>query len=196
MSLLSLLNWYLIYLQILKLNRYRSAAKEGAISQDQLEEVKLAFQQQQQAVKAAKAKLAGAQTALNPSHAEIAIATSRITEAQATGKASLATLGKEKEALIQQQIEINQQLDKDTSDLQQVNTDLQQTIITATTDGIISKVNLRNPGQTVRPGEEIAQIAPSNSKLTIKASVPAKEIGKLKKGQIAQMRVSACPYSD
>jgi HlyD family type I secretion membrane fusion protein len=179
-----------------KLNRYRSAAKQGAISHDQLEEVKLAFQQQQQAVSAAKAKLAGAQTALNPSNAEMAIATSRITEAEATGKTSLATLAKEKEALIQQQIEINKQLDKDTRDLQQVNTDLQQTKITATTDGIVSKLNLRNPGQTVRPGEEIAQIAPSNSKLTIKASVPAKEIGKLKKGQIAQMRVSACPYSD
>jgi HlyD family type I secretion membrane fusion protein len=179
-----------------KLNRYRSAAKQGAISRDQLEEVQLALQQQQQAVEAAKAKLAGAQTALNPSDAEIAIATSRIAEAQATGKASLATLAKEREALIQQQIEINQQSDKDARDLQQVNTDLQQTMITATTDGIISKLNLRNPGQTVRPGEEIAQIAPSNSELTIKASVPAKDIGKLKKGQTAQMRVSACPYSD
>jgi multidrug efflux pump subunit AcrA (membrane-fusion protein) len=179
-----------------KLNRYRSAAKQGAISHDQLEEVKLAFQQQQQAVSAAKAKLAGAQTAINPSNAEIAIATSRITEAEATGKSTVASLNKEKSALIQQQIELNKQLDKDAHDLQQVNTDLQQTIITATTDGIISKLNLRNPGQTVRPGEEIAQIAPNNSKLTIKASVPAKEIGKLKKGQIAQMRVSACPYSD
>jgi HlyD family type I secretion membrane fusion protein len=179
-----------------KLNRYRSAAKQGALSRDQLEEVELAFQQQQQAVSAAKAKLAGAQTAVNPSNAEIAIASSRITEAEATGKASLATLAKEKSALIQQQVEINQQSDKDARDLQQVNTDLQQTQIVATTDGIISKLNLRNPGQTVRPGEEIATIAPSDSKLTIKAAVPAKEIGKLKKGQIAQMRVSACPYSD
>ncbi len=179
-----------------KLNRYRSAAKQGAISRDQLEEVQLALQQQQQAVEAAKAKLAGAQTALNPSNAEIAIATSRIIEAEATGEVSLATLAKEREALIQQQIEIDKQLDKDARELQQVNTDLKQTIITATTDGIISKLNLRNPGQTVRPGEEIAQIAPSDSKLTIKASVPAKDIGKLEKGQTAQMRVSACPYSD
>lgn len=179
-----------------KLNRYRSAAKQGAISHDQLAEVQLSFQQQQQAVSAAKAKLAGAQTALNPSDAEVAIATSRIAEAQATGEASLATLNKETQALIQQQIEINQQLGKDARELKQVDTDLQQTVITATTNGIISKLNLRNPGQTVSPGEEIAQIAPSNTKLTIKASVPAKEIGKLKKGQIAQMRVSACPYSD
>jgi HlyD family type I secretion membrane fusion protein len=179
-----------------KLNRYQSAATEGAISQDQLAEVQLEVQQQQQTVAAAKAKFARAQTALNPSNAEVAIATSRIAEAQATGEASLATLNKEREALIQQKIEINQQLNKDARELQQVNTDLQQTVITATTDGIISKLNLRNPGQTVRPGEEIAQIAPSNTKLTIKASVPAKEIGKLKKGQVAQMRVSACPYSD
>ncbi|MGF1589902.1 MAG: HlyD family secretion protein [Pleurocapsa sp.] len=179
-----------------KLNRYRSAAKEGAISRDQLEEVELALQQQQQATAAAKAKLAGAQTALNPSNAEVAIAASRIAEAQATGKASLATLNKETQALIQQKIAINQQLGKDARELKQVNTDLQQTVITATTDGIISQLNLRNPGQTVRPGEQIAQIAPSNTNLIIKASVPAKEIGKLKKGKIAQMRVSACPYSD
>jgi HlyD family type I secretion membrane fusion protein len=179
-----------------KLKRYQSAATEGAISQDQLAEVQLEVQQQQQTVAAAKAKFARAQTALNPSDAEVAIATSRIAETQATGEASLATLNKERQALIQQKIGINQQLGKDTRELQQVNTDLQQTVITATTDGIISKLNLRNPGQTVRPGEEIAQIAPSNTKLTIKASVPAKEIGKLEKGQIAQMRVSACPYSD
>ncbi|MGL5076181.1 MAG: HlyD family secretion protein [Waterburya sp.] len=179
-----------------KLKRYQSAAKEGAISQDQLQEVQLAVQQQQQTVAAAQAKSTRAQTSLNPSDAEVAIATSRIAEAQATGEASLATLNKEKQALIQQKIEINQQLGKDARELKQVDTDLQQTVITATTNGIISKLNLRNPGQTVRPGEEIAQIAPSNTKLTIKASIPAKEIGKLKKGQIAQMRVSACPYSD
>lgn len=179
-----------------RFNRYQSAAKAGAISQNQLEEVQLTVQQQSQKLAAAQAKLTRTQATLHPSNAEIAIATSRIAEAKSTGKASLATLAKEKQALIQKQIELNQQLGKSTRELQQVNTDLRQATISATTDGIISKLNLRNPGQTVRPGEEIAQIAPSNTKLTIKALVPAKEIGKLKKGQTAQMRVSACPYSD
>ena len=179
-----------------KQKRYQSASQEGAISQDQLQEVQLAVQQQQQTVKAAKAKLTSSQTGLNPSNAEVASATSQIAEARATGAASLATLNKEKQALIQQRIEINQQLDKDLKELQQTDADLKQTIVTATTDGIISQLNLRNPGQTVRPGEEIAQIAPSNTKLVLKASVPAKSIGKLEKGQTAQMRVSACPYTD
>ena len=179
-----------------KQKRYQSAAKEGAISQDQLQEVQLAAQQQQQTVAAAQAKLTSTQTALNPSDAEVASATSQIAEARATGKASLSNLNKEKQALIQQRIELNQQLNEDTEQLQQTDGDLSQTIVTATADGIISQLSLRNPGQTVRPGEEIAQIAPSNTKLVLQASVPAKSIGKLEKGQTAKMRVSACPYSD
>ncbi len=179
-----------------KQKRYQSASQEGAISQDQLQEVQLAAQQQQQTVKAAKAKLTSSQTALDPSYAQVASATSQIAEARATGAASLATLNKEQQALIQQRIEINQQLDKDTKELQQTEVDLKQTIVSAPADGIISQLNLRNPGQTVRPGEEIAKIAPSNAKLVLQASIPAKSIGKLEQGQTAQMRVSACPYTD
>ena len=179
-----------------KQKRYQSAAKQGAISQDQLQEVQLAAQQQQQIVTAAKAKLTSSQTALDPSYARVASATSQIAEAQATGAASLATLNKEKQALIQQKIELRQQSDKDTKELQQTNNDLKQTIITAPTDGTISQLNLRNSGQTVRPGEEIAKIAPSNAKLVAIAYIPAKSIGKLEEGQTAQMRVSACPYTD
>ena len=179
-----------------KLNRYQSAAQEGAISQDQLQEVQLTLQQQQQTVEATQAKLTSAQTTLNPSDAEVKSATSGIAEVRSTGLASLATLNQEKQALIQRRIETNQQIDRDTKELQQTNAELQQTIVTATSNGIISQLNLRNPGQIVRPGEQIAQIAPTNSEIVIKAAIPAKSIGKLEKGQTAQMRVSACPYSD
>ncbi|MGH7997861.1 MAG: HlyD family efflux transporter periplasmic adaptor subunit, partial [Brasilonema sp.] len=37
--------------------------------------------------------------------------------------------------------------------------------------GTILKLELRNPGQVVRPGQAIAQIAPSNAPLIIKARV-------------------------
>lgn len=161
-----------------------------------MQEVQLAAQQQQQAVKAAKAELTSSQTALDPSYAQVASATSQIAEARATGAASLATLNKEQQALIQQKIETNQQLDKDTKELQQTEVDLKQTVVSAPTDGIVSQLNLRNRGQTVRPGEEIAQIAPSNAELVLQASIPAKSVGKLEEGQTAQMRVSACPYTD
>jgi multidrug resistance efflux pump len=78
-----------------KHNRYQSVAKEGALSKNQLEEAQLAVDQQssaveaqkaviegqkqtierlQQAIVAALARQRGAMAALNPSNAEVAIA--------------------------------------------------------------------------------------------------------------------------
>ncbi|AUB44990.1 Multidrug efflux pump subunit AcrA (plasmid) [Nostoc flagelliforme CCNUN1] len=179
-----------------KRNRYETVAKAGALSQDQFEEAQLAVRQQEQALLAARAKLQNVQTALNPSNAQVAIAYNRIAQEKATAKASIATLDKERLALIQQRIEIQKQLERDTRELQQVNIDLSQTVITATADGIISKLNLRNSGQTVPAGEEIAQIVPTNAPLEVKAAVALQDKNKLKQGQAVQMRVSACPYPD
>lgn len=179
-----------------KRNRYEGVAKQGALSQDQFEEAQLNVRQQEQAVEASKAKLRHVQAALNPSDAEVAIALERIAQEKATGKANIATLSKERDALIGQRIEIQKQLERDTRELQQVNIDLSQTVITATADGIISKLNLRNPGQTVPAGEQIAQIVPSNAALNVKAAVALQDKNKLKQGQAVQMRVSACPYPD
>ncbi len=200
-----------------KRDRYRPIAELGALSQDQLEEAELDVQRQeeavasqkatveaqqqtierlQQGVKAAVARFKRVQSSLNPSYAEVAIARSRIAQERASGQVSLATLNKEREALLQQRIEINKQLERDIRELQQVEIDLGKTTITATANGIISQLSLRNPGQTVRPGEEIAQIVPSNAPLEVKAAVSPGDIGKIEKGQKVQMRVSACPYPD
>jgi multidrug efflux pump subunit AcrA (membrane-fusion protein) len=200
-----------------KQHRYQSAAKQGALSQDQLEETQLIAQQQeqavavqtaavevqkqtierlQQAVTAAIARRQRAIAALNPSNSEVAIATERIAQEKASGESSKATLEKEWQALVKQRIETEKQLERDTSDLKQIELDLKQTTITATSDGIVSQLNLRNPGQTVRAGEEVVQIVPSNVHHVIKAAVGSEDKNKLKIGQKVQMRVSACPYPD
>ncbi|WP_016877903.1 HlyD family secretion protein [Chlorogloeopsis fritschii] len=179
-----------------KRNRYEGVAKVGALSQDQFEEAQLAVRQHSSALEAAKAKLQRVRAALNPSHAEVAIASERLAQEKAAGQAAIATLDKERLALIGQRIEIQKQLERDTHEFQQVNIDLSQTVITATADGIISKLNLRNPGQTVAAGGEIAQIVPSNAPVEVKAMVGLQDRNKLKQGQNVQMRVSACPYPD
>ncbi len=198
-------------------NRYQQIAASGALSQNQLEEAQLTVQQRQQdvvaqqaaierqqreiarrrqAIAAARARLRNVQAALNPSNAEVAIATENIAQEQATGKATLASLKREKEALIQQDLEVQNQLKRYTSELQQLEKDLQQTTIKAPADGVLFKLKLKNPGQIVLPGEEIAHIAPSDTSLSIQALVPAQEISNLEIGQTAQAKISACPYPD
>ena len=200
-----------------KHNRYQTVANEGALPLDQLEEAKLNVQQQQEAISAQQAQVAMHQETIEqrketvlaalarlkrtkaylyPSRAEVAIAQATIDQEQARGQATLATLTREREALIQQRIETNKQLGRDTHELEQVETDLSQTNIKATVDGIISQLSLRNTGQTVRPAEQVAQIVPSNAPLEVKAKVSPKDIGKLEITQQVQMRVSACPYPD
>jgi multidrug efflux pump subunit AcrA (membrane-fusion protein) len=156
----------------------------------------LATKQQEQAVYAAEAKKQRAKAALNPSHAEVEIATERIAQEKAAGESNKAALDKELQGIIKQRIEVEKQLERDRRELKQVEIELNHTTITATADGIISQINLRNPGQTVRPGEEVLQIVPSYAKQIVKAVVASEDKSKLKIGQQVQMRVSACPYPD
>ncbi|MBD2169147.1 HlyD family efflux transporter periplasmic adaptor subunit [Calothrix membranacea FACHB-236] len=200
-----------------KRDRYQKVVQAGALSLNQLEEIQLEVAQQQQAVEvrrasieaqqqviaqqkqavaAVRARLQRAQAVLNPSDAEVAIAKESIAQESAAGQATLATLNREWEALFQQRIQMRNQLQQYTRELQQAESDLSQTKITVTEDGIVSQLNLRNPGQSVRMGEEIAQIVPSNAPLVIKAAVAPEDVSKLEIGQQVQMQVSACPYPD
>ena len=200
-----------------KRDRYAIIADSGALSKSQLEEIQLDVQQKeqeiiakqatiqqqyqeitrrQQAIVAAQARLNNSQIALNPSNAEVVIAQEKIEQEKAIGQATLSNLKREQGALIQQQIEIQQQQARDRQELQQLKKDLERTAIRATAEGIIFQLNLRNSGQTVTLGEKIAQIAPTDSSLIINALVPAQEIDQVKIDQKVQMKVSACPYPD
>ncbi|MBN3898644.1 MAG: HlyD family efflux transporter periplasmic adaptor subunit [Nostoc sp. NOS(2021)] len=200
-----------------KENRYQGVAAVGALSKDQFEEAQLLVKQQQQSVEgqrgaveaqkqtierlqqalsATVARRERAQIALNPSNAEVAIATERIAQEKAAGESNKATLEKDRQALVKQKIELEKQLELDTSELKQIEIDLSQTTITATADGIISQLNLRNSGQTLRASEEVVQIVPSDVAQVLKAAVASEDKNKLKIGQKVQMRVSACPYPD
>jgi len=151
-------------------------------------------------------KLERAKAAQNPSAAAVEVATERIAQERARGEASLATLSKERKELLQRRITTQSQLNKSQKELQQLGIDLYKSVIRAPVDGTILKLDLRNPGQTVRPGEFIAQIAPSDAPLVVKARIAAQDISKVKtckaekiknceEGKV-QLRFSAYPYPD
>lgn len=200
-----------------KKERYEEIAASGAISQNLLGEVTLDVEQREQdlvvrqaaidrqkqeiarrnqAIAAAQARLDNVSVAVNPSNAEVEIAAENIAQEQATGKANIANLKQEQEALVQQRIEIQKQLERDRKELEQLEQDSEQTKISASTDGVLFQLKIRNPGQTVFSGQEIARIAPSNTALSVEALIPAQEIGKVKPGQETQTKISACPYPD
>ena len=196
--------------------RYQKVG-ESALGKNLLEEAQSAVEQQQEsvaertallqsqqqilirqskAIESAKAKLQAALATLNPSDGVVTMAKEKIAEEKATGEATLARLNQEQNSLLQRQSELEKQLGSDRQELLQVQREITKTVVNAPVSGVILKLNLRNLNQTVRLGEEIAQISPIDTPLVVKARVATQDISKVKIGQKTQMRVSAYPYPD
>ena len=184
-------------------NRYQALVTKGAISQNEFDKKLLAVKQNKSAVVAVKkainiaiARKKSAEATINPSNATVDIAVSRIAQEKFKGEGTIATLRKEKQALIQRRVEMLNQIRQAQKELQQVDTQLQKNLIRATSDGIILKLDLRNPGQVLRPGDAIAQFIPQNADAVIKAMIPTSEVTKVTVDQNVQLRFEACPYPD
>lgn len=181
-----------------EMQHYQQLANTGAVAE-------LQVQEKVQALKAAQARLERAKAALHPSDASITIAAAQIQQNRAQGESTLASFTQERAKLIQQQLDLQNQLDRDQKQLQQLQHDAAQSMATAPIQGKILKLALRNLGQVVQAGDTVAQIVPTQTPLLIKARVPTREIAQVQvcrttpteciAGQV-QMRISAYPYPD
>ena len=182
-----------------ELKRYQQLAATGAVSQLQISEKEQAYQ-------AARARVKRSQALINPERAAIAMAEAQIAQEQFRGQSAIAALNQEKESLIDGRIEIQNQLNRDRVELRQVERELNKTQIKAPVSGRILQLQLRNPGQVVRLGDTIAQIAPLDAPLMVKARVAARDISNVDlcdRDEVVQcdlgrvkMRFSAYPYPD
>jgi HlyD family type I secretion membrane fusion protein len=172
-----------------ELARYRKLVNTGAISRLQISEKEANLEQ-------AQARVKQVQATLNPSSAKVTMAAQDLDREQAEGEAKIAALDREKESLVEKKITIHKQLDRELKELQQTAIDLEKGILRSPIAGIIQQLNLRNQNQIVNSGDIIARVAPTQTPLVVKASVISGEINKLEKGQIVELRVFACPYTD
>lgn len=62
--------------------------------------------------------------------------------------------------------------------------------------GVVFKVEVRNPLQTVSAGQPLASVAPSEAEVMVKAAVRGEDIDNVQPGQSAELRLQGCPYPD
>jgi HlyD family type I secretion membrane fusion protein len=182
-----------------ELERFRSLASAGAISE-------LEVLQKEEAYKAAQARLIRAQSLLNPTTSTLTVAEEQIRQSESRGQARMAELKQQYQGLIQRQLTLRDQLNRDQKSYEQIQQDLRHTTIVAPLSGRILRLNLRNIAQVVQRGDTIVQIEPGQVPLQIKAKVPVSEIAKVKacptpapadcQSSQVQMRLSAYPYPD
>ncbi|MCU0536689.1 MAG: response regulator [Hydrococcus sp. Prado102] len=73
---------------------------------------------------------------------------------------------------------------------------LKQRFFRAPVDGIVSRLDIKNAGETVQPGKTIAEIAPRNAPLVLSAVLPDREAGLVKKGMPVKVKFDAYPYQN
>ncbi len=105
-------------------------------------------------------------------------------------------LGRSRRVLLVKRSTIQQQLIQAKKQLNQVESQLKNSVIRAPADGTILKLEVQNTGQTVQAGSAIAQIVPSDVPLVVKAKVTSQDIARIQIGQPVQIRISALPFPD
>lgn len=170
-------------------DRHRPLLEAGAIARS-------VFQEKETAVSTARARLERSQAAVDPSAASVVVAEQQVAQQSARGQSTIASLQKEREALIQRQSEVQAILTREQQELQKLEADMLNTVIRSSSDGVIFKLNLANINQVVRTGDSIAQISPQGAALVVRATVANQDIDKVAVGQSVRMRVDACPYPD
>ncbi|GJD16252.1 Secretion protein HlyD [Rivularia sp. IAM M-261] len=210
-------------------NRYQENPEiRNALSRNLLEEAQLAVEQhkqalekqlsdieghkqtierQQKAVEVAKARYKRALAAVNPGSAVVIMAKEKIAQEQASSKANTAKLLQDRENLLYKRVEAQNQFKNAQKELKQLEKEIQKNLITSPEAGTILKLELRNSGQFLRPGDVVAQIAPNNNtSLIVKARVAvsnrskvkvceAKNVADCKQGKV-QMQISTYSYTD
>jgi hemolysin D len=73
---------------------------------------------------------------------------------------------------------------------------LQQREIRSPIDGILFQLPIEKPGSVVQTGQLVAQIAPKNVPLVLRANMPSQESGFLEVGMPVQIKFDAYPYQD
>ncbi len=73
---------------------------------------------------------------------------------------------------------------------------MQQRIVRSPIDGVIFELPIQKPGSVVEPGQMIAQIAPNNTPLILKAQMPSQQSGFLKVGMPVKIKFDAYPFQD
>ncbi len=79
--------------------------------------------------------------------------------------------------------------------LAQIEEQLQRTVITAPVEGIIYKIPNTTVDSSIAAGQEIISIVPSNENLIVTANILPEQIGLIKEGQKATIKIASFDYT-
>jgi HlyD family secretion protein len=194
--------------------RYRQLFEQGAIPQIQLVEVEKTAEDSQRLYSQAQSDVTQAQLHLkeeisryqgtmNQVVADIKQGKLRLQEQQSSYQ-SVVQAGKLAVLRSQEQLKdmetqiktLESEMGQIKSQIESLQIQIKQRVVRSPIDGIIFEMPIRQPGPVVEPGQIVAEIAPKNSKLILKAQLPSQNSGFLEVGMPVKIKFDAYPYQD
>ncbi|WP_353931907.1 HlyD family efflux transporter periplasmic adaptor subunit [Okeanomitos corallinicola TIOX110] len=197
-----------------QVKRFSNLLKDGAVSATQIDELikqeqesKRVYEKTKSDIEQTKFRLTEEQsryqTTVNQLQADIEQAKLQLQEAensyQSSVQAGKLAILKTQEQLkdIETQITtLQSQIAQTKSQITSINIQLQQRIVRSPINGIIFELPITKPGAVIQSGQRIAQIAPKNANLILKAQMPSQDSGFLKLGMPVKVKFDAYPFQE
>jgi HlyD family secretion protein len=197
-----------------KVPRYQQAYEDGVMSQDRFKDVQQSAKEEYERLVQARSDISMAQEKLkeqqstyqktiHQANSEIQQAELRLQEEQRSYQSlihtgQLAQL-KASEQLKELQTQINSlqsEIAQTGSQITSLKIQLQQRVVRSPINGVIFELPITKPGAVVQPGQRVAQIAPKNAGLVLKATMPNQQSGFLKVGMPVKVKFDAYPFQE
>ncbi|MDB9466368.1 HlyD family efflux transporter periplasmic adaptor subunit [Dolichospermum circinale] len=194
--------------------RYRLLLKEGIIPQTKLVELEKIAEESQRLQEEAKFNIQTArlrlkeqessyQSLMNQFKSDIEQAKLRLQQEESSYKSAMQggelALLKSQEQFkdLQNQItSLQSEIMQTEGQIISLNLQLKQRIIRSPIDGTIFELPIKKPGSVVQPGQMIAQIAPKNADLILKAHMASQHSGFVKVGMPVKIKFDAYPFQE
>ncbi len=197
-----------------EIERYRQALKQGIISEVRVVEQEDLIAERQQAYDRARSELQQAELRLaeqQNSYAQVVRqAKSDIEKAQLQleeqEKSYQTLIHTGRLAILRSQEQLNNmeteiatltaEIAQSESKITSTQYQLKQRILKAPVQGIVFDLAIQKAGEVVQPGEAMAEIAPEDSSLVVRAQMATAESGSLTKGMPVKLKFDAYPFQD
>ncbi|MEH1970148.1 HlyD family efflux transporter periplasmic adaptor subunit [Nostoc sp.] len=194
--------------------RYRQLLQRGAIPQTKVVELEKIAEESQRLQEQTKSDITQAQLRLkeelnsykslmSQAISDIQLFKLRLQEQQSSyrsvvqaGKLAVLRNQEQLKDLQTQIASLQSEIAQTGSQIASLQLQLQQRVVRSPIDGTIFELPIHKPGSVVEPGQMIAQIAPNNTSLILKAQMPNQQSGFLKVGMPVKIKFDAYPFQD
>ncbi|MGJ5631513.1 HlyD family efflux transporter periplasmic adaptor subunit [Nostoc sp. CALU 1950] len=197
-----------------ELERYQKAFKEGIAAEinvvdkeDALQERLKLYEQTKSDIQQSKLRLSEQKSSYEQSirqaKADIEQAELRLKEEERSyqtltrsGQLALLKIEEQQKSLATEITSLKAEISQSNRQIESLKFQLRQREIKATTSGTLFQLPIEKAGAVVQPGTMVAEIAPLNSPLIIRAQMATTESGSLRTGLPVKIKFDAYPFQD